>query len=158
MQIPVLATLLAGAALTLSACQRNPDVEGGAQPMPEVAETSNMPTEVETLPSGDLPPDQTTPEQRAENEAAAAAAGLPPTPFTRTTFACDNDEEIEVRFFPEQGIAVLVRGGQNVELQQQPVASGFEYSNGQTTLRGKGSELTMTVGMMAPTTCTAETV
>lgn len=108
------------------------------------------------LPVGaDLPADTTTPEQQAELEKAAAAAGLPPTKQSRTSFKCDNDETIEVRFFPDQGIAVLVRGGQNVELQGEPVASGFLYSNGQTTLRGKGQELEMTVGMMAATKCTA---
>lgn len=102
------------------------------------------------------PADQTTPAQQAGLEAAAAAAGVPATPQTRTSFSCDNGETIEVRFFPEQGIAVLVRGGQNTELQGEPVASGFQYSNGQTTIRGKGNELTLNVGMMATATCTAK--
>jgi membrane-bound inhibitor of C-type lysozyme len=105
----------------------------------------------------DLPADTTTPEQKAELEKAAAAAGVPVTTQTRSSFKCDNDETIEVRFFPDQGIAVLVRGGQNTELQGEPVASGFLYTNGQTTLRGKGQALEMTVGMMAATKCTAIT-
>jgi membrane-bound inhibitor of C-type lysozyme len=102
-----------------------------------------------------MPVDQTTAEQKAAAEQAAAAAGLPPTKQTRTTFRCDNDETIEVRFFPDQGIAVLVRGGQNVELNGEPVASGFRFSNGQTSIEGRGNEITMTVGMMAPTKCVA---
>jgi membrane-bound inhibitor of C-type lysozyme len=102
-----------------------------------------------------MPTDQTTADQRAEAEKAAAAAGLPVTPQTRGTFACDNGETVEVRFFPEQGIAVLVRGGQNTELQGEPVASGFKYSNGQTTIRGKGDEFDLNVGMMATTKCKA---
>lgn len=104
----------------------------------------------------DLPADQTTPEQTAEQEKSAAAAGLPATRQSRTTFACDNDETIEVRFFPDQGIAVLVRGGQNVELNGEPVASGFKYTNGQTTIRGKGDELMLNVGMMATAKCKAK--
>ncbi len=102
------------------------------------------------------PTDQTTPAQRAEAEAAAATAGMPATPQTRTSFSCDNGETVEVRFFPEQGIAVLVRGGQNTELQGEPVASGFKYSNGQTTIQGKGDTLDLNVGMMATAKCTAK--
>ena len=104
----------------------------------------------------ELPADHTTAEQKAELEKGAAAAGVPVTKQSRTTFACDNGETVEVRFFPDQGIAVLVRGVQNVELQQKPTADGFEYSNGQTTIRGKGNELTLNVGMMATAKCTAK--
>ena len=104
----------------------------------------------------ELPADHSTAEQKAELEKGAAAAGVPVTKQSRTTFACDNEETVEVRFFPDQGIAVLVRGGQNVELQQEPMGSGFKYSNGQTTIMGKGDELTLNVGMMATTKCKAK--
>ena len=56
----------------------------------------------------------------------------------------------------DQGIAVLVRGGKNTELNGEPVASGFKYTNGQTTIQGKGDELTLNVGMMAGTKCKAK--
>ena len=96
-------------------------------------------------------------------------APLPPTPPAppappsppagpseiRTNFACDNGERVSLRSFPQQGIAVLERGGQSTELQQQRVGSGFHYSNGQTSVRGKDGEMTMTVGMMAATQCRA---
>jgi membrane-bound inhibitor of C-type lysozyme len=101
------------------------------------------------------PTDQTTPAQRADMDAAAAAAGVPATAQTRTSFSCDNGETVEVRFFPDQGVAVLVRGGQNTELQSEPVASGFKYTNGQTTVAGKGDEITLNVGMMATAKCKA---
>lgn len=104
----------------------------------------------------DLPADNSTPAVKAEIEKQAAAAGVPATKQSRTTFACDNEEKIEVRFFPDQGIAVLVRGGQTVELNGEAVPSGFKYSNGQTTIQGKGDELTLNVGMMAGTKCTAK--
>lgn len=72
---------------------------------------------------------------------------------SRGTWTCDNGETIELRFFPDQGVAVLVRGGQNTELQQERVASGIKYSNGQTTISGKGDEIRLNVGMMATATC-----
>jgi membrane-bound inhibitor of C-type lysozyme len=151
--------MAAGLAALVAGCGKPAE----KQPDPQVAEAAPAaeapaPAPEAAAPVGaDLPADTTTPEQRAELEKAAAAAGVPATQQTRASFKCDNDETIEVRFFPDQGIAVLVRGGQNVELQGEPVASGFAYSNGQTSIRGKGEELQMTVGMMAPTKCTAIT-
>ncbi len=71
----------------------------------------------------------------------------------RVRFACANGEEIEMRFFPLQGVGVLVRHGQPVELQQMPSASGFLYSNGPITVRGKGDDLRMEIGRMAPIAC-----
>lgn len=151
----VFLAITVGTAALLAGCGKPAE----QQPAPQLAETA--PAAVAPAPdvaapvAADRPADTMTAEQRAEIDAAAAAAGVPATQQTRTSFKCDNDETIEVRFFPDQGIAVLVRGGQNVELQGEPVASGFLYSNGQTSLRGKGQELQMTVGMMAATKCTA---
>ncbi len=82
----------------------------------------------------------------------------PPGPAEmRVDYKCDNGEQVAVRFFPQQGIGVLVRGGQNVELQGQSTPPGFTYSNGQTTLRVAPDRLTMTmnVGMMATAKCMA---
>lgn len=70
-------------------------------------------------------------------------------------FKCSNGEQIEVRFFPAQGVGVLVRGGNAIELQQMPSASGYVYSNGPNTVRGKGNELTVEVGRMVPIQCVA---
>ena len=77
------------------------------------------------------------------------------TPQTRVQFQCVNGEAVEMRFFPQQGVGVLVRAGTTLELQQQPSGSGFIYSNGPTIVRGKGSELTLEVGGMAPVHCQA---
>ena len=78
-----------------------------------------------------------------------------PTPQTRVQFRCANGEDVEMRFFPEQGVAVLVRAGETLELQQQPSASGFIYGGGPVTVRGKGSELRIEVGRMVPILCQA---
>lgn len=142
-------------AATMAACSRS----GEAPPPPAatgVPAPAAAPGPAQGGPTANLPPDHTTAEQAAATAKAASDAGLPVTPQTRTTFKCDNDETIEVRFFPEQGVAVLVRNGQNAELQQQPVASGFGYSDGQTTLRGKGSELKLDAGTAPTLTCRAD--
>lgn len=80
-------------------------------------------------------------------------AGMPPTPMTKVLYGCATGETIEMRFFPEQGVAVLVRHGVTHELHPQPVASGFHYTNGPYGVRGKGDELQLEVSRMAPITC-----
>ena len=153
---PILFAGLAAAAL-VAGCNK-PAPTAGETAAPEATAPAAAPAPEAVVPAApaEMPADQTTPEQKAELEKAAAAAGLPATKQTRATFTCDNDETIEVRFFPDQGIAVLVRGGQNVELQQEPSGSGFKYSNGQTTIQGKGDELMLNVGMMATAKCKAK--
>lgn len=88
---------------------------------------------------------------------ATACASRDATPDAaaerRAQFLCDNGERVEMRFFPQQGVGVLVRGGRTLELQQQPAASGFVYSNGPNTVRGKGEELVIEVGRMLPLRC-----
>ncbi|WP_208108743.1 MliC family protein [Cognatilysobacter terrigena] len=71
------------------------------------------------------------------------------------SYSCADGESVSVKFFPAQGVASLKRNGQAIELQQQPVASGFAYSNGPNTIRGKGSELMLEIGRMVPIACKA---
>jgi membrane-bound inhibitor of C-type lysozyme len=68
-------------------------------------------------------------------------------------FACTNGEAIEVRFGPAHGVATLIRNDQAIELTQQPAASGFVYSNGPNTIRGKGDDLRVEIGRMTPLEC-----
>lgn len=70
-------------------------------------------------------------------------------------FSCTNGESLSVRFLPEREAAVLLRNGDEIELQQQVSGSGFIYSNGPNTIRGKGNELTVEIGRMVPIQCTA---
>jgi membrane-bound inhibitor of C-type lysozyme len=71
-------------------------------------------------------------------------------------FKCANGEQAEMRFFPAQGVGVLVREDRTWELQQQPAASGFLYSNGPNAVRGKGDELIVEVGRTVPLKCQAK--
>lgn len=84
-------------------------------------------------------------------------AGMPATPMERVLYSCGGSESVEVRFFPEQGVAVLVRHGHTHELQQEPAASGFRYTNGAYTVLGKADEMRLEVGRMAPITCQKKT-
>ncbi len=149
---------LAAAAL-LAGCNKPAEAPAPEAAAPEATEaTAAAPAPEARKPAvvvnpADLPADQTTAAQKAELEKAAADAGIPATKQSRANYVCDNGETIEVRFFPDQGIAVLVRGGQNAELHPEPADSGFRYSNGQTTIAGKGNELQLNVGMMATAQC-----
>lgn len=90
---------------------------------------------------------------------AAACAPMAPqevsTQEREVAYRCANGEQLALRFFPAQGVATLVRGGKTMELQQRPAASGFVYSNGPNTVRGKGQELTLEIGRMVPIRCQA---
>ncbi|EED65629.1 hypothetical protein CtesDRAFT_PD0575 [Comamonas testosteroni KF-1] len=88
--------------------------------------------------------------------AVSACSAVPPRDAEReVAFACSNGESISVRFLPASSKAVLIRGGQSVELSQQPSGSGFVYSNGPNTIRGKGPDLTVEIGRMVPIQCKA---
>lgn len=89
--------------------------------------------------------------------AAPRPASLDGSPLKReVAFTCSNGTELSVRFFPAQGVAVLVREGQTTELQQAPSGSGFVYASRTTTIRGKGDDLTVEIGRMAPLQCKAK--
>jgi membrane-bound inhibitor of C-type lysozyme len=70
-------------------------------------------------------------------------------------FYCTNGESLSVRFVNERGVAVLTRNGESIELAQQPSGSGFIYSNGPNTIRGKGKDLSVEIGRMVPLECKA---
>jgi cholesterol transport system auxiliary component len=76
-----------------------------------------------------------------------------PTGERRVSYRCDNGERIEMRFFPLQGVGVLLRNGNTMELQQEPAATGFRYINGPSTVYGKGDELRLEIGRMVPIQC-----
>ena len=71
----------------------------------------------------------------------------------RAHFVCTNGEELDVQFVGAHHLAVLTRNGESIELPQQPAASGFVYSNGPNTIRGKGNDLTVEIGRMVPLQC-----
>ena len=72
------------------------------------------------------------------------------------SFTCDRGDPIQVRFLQNKELAILIRNGKTIELRQEPSGSGFSYSNGQTSIRGKGKELMVLIGRMAPINCTEQ--
>lgn len=72
---------------------------------------------------------------------------------SRVRYLCENGEEIELRHFPLQGVGVLVRGGEPLELQEEVAASGFRYGKGAISVHGKGDELLLLIGRMVPIRC-----
>ena len=92
--------------------------------------------------------------------AACFASGCTSTamrdsPDREVLFSCTNGESLSVRFMQAKNAAVLIRNGQAIELQQQASGSGFIYSNGPNTIRGKGDDLTVEIGRMVPIQCNA---
>ncbi len=83
----------------------------------------------------------------------ACSSATPADADREVAFTCANGDSVAVRFSPGNRKAVLIRGGQGVELSQQPSGSGFVYSNGPNTIRGKGQDLTVEVGRMVPIQC-----
>jgi arsenate reductase len=76
-------------------------------------------------------------------------------PVGSVRFLCDNAETVEMQFLPDRTIARFDGGGGQgpIELAQQPAASGFHYTNGRITVRGKGDEIRVQVGAGAPLRC-----
>ena len=69
-------------------------------------------------------------------------------------YACGNGERVEVQFFPKEGHSVLLRSGWKVGLPQLATTDyDYVYSNGLTTVQGKGNELTIQIAHLAPIWC-----
>ncbi|WP_448585187.1 hypothetical protein [Thermaurantiacus sp.] len=108
--------------------------------------------------------------QPAVASAPPGAVPVPPPPpgaeppgFTgdtanqsRLTAACANGETIELRFFPDVGVAVLVRGGGTTELQFEPGSSGLRYTAPDLVVTGKGRSYTIAEAGAPELVCTAQ--
>lgn len=83
------------------------------------------------------------------------ATAAPATGANEVAFSCTGGETLAVRFHQDEERAILLRNGDEIELRQQPSGSGFIYSNGPNTIRGKGDDLTVEIGRMVPIQCKA---
>ena len=75
--------------------------------------------------------------------------------YTQVIFECERNDPVTVRFYQDSERAVMTRNNEDIELTQQPTASGFSYSNGPNSIRGKGDDLTVHIGRMAAIHCRA---
>lgn len=85
-----------------------------------------------------------------------APEARPPAPDREVSYTCVNGPSLTVLYLPARNLAVLRRDGSAIELPQQISGSGFIYSNGPNTIRGKGDELTVEIGRMVPMHCKAQ--
>ncbi|MFT2090042.1 MliC family protein [Paraglaciecola sp. 2405UD69-4] len=72
-------------------------------------------------------------------------------------FECERLGIVEVQFNETQGIANVAIHKDTLVLPRQPIASGFYYSNGKTSIRGKGQTLSIEIGRMRPVQCRSKT-
>lgn len=70
-------------------------------------------------------------------------------------YQCEDVVRLSVRFESDQA-RVSLPDGAVLSLPQQRAASGFWYSSGLHTLRGKGDEAEWTVGRRMPMACRAQ--
>lgn len=70
------------------------------------------------------------------------------------TYQCDQGAQLQVSYAADASQAtVALPDGKSLVLPAKPVASGFAYATAQHSLRGKGVEVTFTVGRRAPMQC-----
>ncbi|PZQ60953.1 MAG: hypothetical protein DI570_13340 [Phenylobacterium zucineum] len=73
----------------------------------------------------------------------------------RVTYACDRGPGLAVVY--TEGVArIEASDGVAIVLPQRPAASGTWYENATHSLRGKGDEVTYTIGRMVPMQCKAD--
>lgn len=72
---------------------------------------------------------------------------------SRVDLLCTDGTRLEARFDRTQETATVMWQGRSIRLAQEPAASGVSYRTPQYWLRGKGEEMTWTVGRAAPLAC-----
>ena len=94
-----------------------------------------------------------SPEANLENKKRAEAEKT--RQYTQVLFECVGNIPVTVRFYKDSERAVMIRNNENIELKQEPTASGFSYTNGPNSIRGKGDDLVLQIGRMAAINCHA---
>lgn len=117
-------------ALALAACERAPPAQAPATP----------PAPASPAPD---PPAAHTPTE---------AAPIPPTPMQRAHYACADGQRVEWRYFPQQGVAVLVRAGRKHELHPSP-GSAATFAQPGVEVRLGASSLQIRLNQSPPIDC-----
>lgn len=93
-------------------------------------------------------------QNKEEEKSAKEEINLQEAKSTTVTYHCQRGESIDVLF--TSSAAILTRNSEQHTLAQQPTASGFLYSNGKISIRGKGENIILEIGRMAPLDCSAQ--
>nr|WP_295111329.1 MliC family protein [uncultured Caulobacter sp.] len=88
-------------------------------------------------------------------ETDAPPKAAPPAETRRVTYGCDRGPDLTVVYGEGTASIIGSDGGAAVVLPQKPAASGVWYETPTHSIRGKGDEVTYTVGRMVPMTCKA---
>lgn len=89
--------------------------------------------------------------------AAAPAATAAPARAITAVYACDDGSTLRARFAGSSARVTLPgRARRQVDLPQQRSGSGFIYATPRYELRGKGDDVTWTVGRRAPLRCSVK--
>lgn len=75
------------------------------------------------------------------------------THYTEVLYTCERGGETLVHFYKQKDIAMLIHNKDIIELKREASASGFFYTNYKTSIRGKGNEMSLLIGRMAPIKC-----
>ena len=73
-------------------------------------------------------------------------------PVRRVVYVCEGGTSLDVLYTGETA-RLMSTTGRPIVLKQRETASGFWYESPTHSLRGKGEEVTYTVGRMAPIKC-----
>ncbi|NYT41236.1 MliC family protein [Sphingomonas sp. R-74633] len=105
--------------------------------------------------------DGATPEQRrwhiSGSDLKPRPGETPPATVdnrSQARFRCIDGVRIVARFDPDKGQVMVIRAGRSVVLKQQRMASGISYSDGRTTFRGKGDNMSFEAPGQPPIACT----
>lgn len=93
-------------------------------------------------------------QNKKEGKSAKEEINLQEEKSTTVTYHCQRGESIDVLF--TSSAAILTRNSEQHTLAQQPTGSGFLYSNGKISIRGKGDNIILEIGRMAPLDCSAQ--
>lgn len=91
----------------------------------------------------------------------SACSSLPQAPLSASAdepniviYQCEQGiGEIEMHFYPTQEFSLLMLDGISHKLTEERAASGFWYTNGKYTFRGKGQTGWLEIGRRAPIDC-----
>lgn len=132
-----------------------PNVTINVNQSPQTLPTATAPAPI-PQPAPATPPTETTPVATPPAATASPKADVGQRlRQERVTYLCDNEEMVELRVFPAQGVATLWRGGQPTELHQvKAYPPKFRYEAGPVaSVEGTPESFTMQVGAMALTRC-----
>lgn len=90
-----------------------------------------------------------------QTAADAAPVGMPATPVQLTELSCEDGSQRTLRYFPEQGIAILAPDGLGIEMQMEPADAGVRYAGGGTVVTGEGTKYMIARDGADPIACAA---